>query len=48
MNYNEEIPDFLGRLGDMLPADVLKMVNESTWINNLSSEPHPQPPSLTP
>ena len=28
MNYNEEIPDFLGRLGDMLPADVLKMVNE--------------------
>ena len=26
MNYNEEIPDFLGELGDMLPADVLKKV----------------------
>ena len=28
MNHNEEVPDFLGRLGDMLPADVLKVVNE--------------------
>ena len=28
MNYNEEVPDFLGGLGDMLPADVMKMVNE--------------------
>ena len=28
MNYNEEVPDFLGGLGDMLPADVLKKVNE--------------------
>ena len=28
MNHNEEIPDFLEGLGDMLPADVLKMVNE--------------------
>ena len=28
MNHNEEDPDFLGGLGDMLPADVLKMVNE--------------------
>ena len=28
MNHNEEIPDFLGGLGDMLPADVLKKVNE--------------------
>ena len=28
MNQNEEVPDFLGGLGDMLPADVLKMVNE--------------------
>ena len=26
--HNEEVPDFLGGLGDMLPADVLKMVNE--------------------
>ena len=28
MNQNEEVPDFLGGLGDMLPADVLKKVNE--------------------
>ena len=28
MTHNEEVPDFLGGLGDMLPADVLKMVNE--------------------
>ena len=28
MNHNEEVPDFLGVLGDMLPADVMKMVNE--------------------
>ena len=28
MKQNEEDPDFLGGLGDLLPADVLKMVNE--------------------
>ena len=28
MNQNEEVPDSLGGLGDLLPADVLKMVNE--------------------
>ena len=28
MNHNEEVPDFLGGLGNMLPADVLKKVNE--------------------
>ena len=28
MNYNEEVPDFLVGLGDMLSADVLKKVNE--------------------
>ena len=28
MNHNEEVPDYLGGLGDMLPADVLKKVNE--------------------
>ena len=28
MNHNEEVPDFLGELGDMLPAEVLKKVNE--------------------
>ena len=26
-NHNKEVPDFLGGLGDLLPADVLKMVN---------------------
>ena len=28
MNHNEDVPDFLGGPGDMLPADVLKKVNE--------------------
>ena len=28
MNHNEEVPDFLGGLGDMLPAEVLKVLNE--------------------
>ncbi len=28
MNHNEKVPDFLGGLGYMLPADVLKKVNE--------------------
>ena len=28
MNYDNEVPDFLGGLGDMLPADVLKKVIE--------------------
>ena len=28
MNQNEEIPENLGGLGDLLPADVLKKVNE--------------------
>ena len=28
MNHNEEVPDFLGGLGDMLPADVLKVLNQ--------------------
>ena len=28
MNQNEEVPDNLGGLGDLLPANVLKMVNE--------------------
>ena len=26
MNHNEEVPDFLGGLGDMLPADMLKVL----------------------
>ena len=28
MNHNEEVPDLLGGLGDLLPADVLKELNE--------------------
>ena len=28
MNHNEEVPDFLGGLGGLLPADVLKKLNE--------------------
>ena len=28
MNHHEEVPDFLGGLGDMLPANVLKKVNK--------------------
>ena len=28
MNQQKEVPEFLGGLGDLLPADVLKMVNE--------------------
>ena len=28
MNHNEEVQDFLGGLGDLLPANVLKKVNE--------------------
>jgi len=28
MNHNEEVPDFLGGLDDMLPANVLKKLNE--------------------
>ena len=28
MNQNEEVPDNLGGLGDLLPADVLKKLNE--------------------
>ena len=35
MNHNEKVPDFLGGLGDMLPADVLKMVNELLRAQNL-------------
>ena len=28
MNQNEEVPENLGGLGDLLPADVLKIINE--------------------
>jgi len=28
MNHNEEVPDLLGGIGDLLPAEVLKMLND--------------------
>ena len=28
MNQQKEVPEFLGGLGDLLPADVLKKLNE--------------------
>ncbi len=31
MNHNEEVPDNLGGLDDMQPADVLKKVKELLW-----------------
>ena len=34
MNHNEEVPDFLGGLGDMLPTDVLKNVNLGVCMSN--------------
>ena len=33
MNHNEEIPDNLGRLGDLLPADVLEKYKGSIVFN---------------
>ena len=43
MNYNEEVPGFLGGLGDMLPADVLKKLND--LLEQLHRAEHPQPGS---
>ena len=40
MNHNEEVPDFLGGLGDMLPADVLKMVNELLELLHQKEKDH--------
>ena len=31
---NEEVPDYLGGLGDMLPAEVLKNVNLGVFMSN--------------
>ena len=44
MNHNEEIPDFLGGLGDMLPADVLKKVNELLEQLHRKDKGHPGSP----
>ena len=41
MNQNEEVPDNLGGLGDLLPADVLKMVND--LLEQLHRAEHQQP-----
>ena len=40
MNFNEEFPDFLGGLGDMQPADVLKMVNELLELLHRKDKDH--------
>jgi hypothetical protein len=40
MNHNEEVPDFLGGLGDMQPADVLKMVNELLELLHRKDKDH--------
>ena len=44
MNHNEEVPDFLGGLGDMLPADVLKKVNELLEQLHRKDKEHPASP----
>ena len=40
MNHYEEVPDFLGGLGDMLPADVLKKVIELLEQLRLADKDH--------
>ena len=40
MNHNEEVPDFLGGLGDMVPADVLKKVVELLEQLRLADKDH--------
>ena len=40
MNHNEEVPDFLGGPGDMLPADVLKKVNELLELLHQKEKDH--------
>ena len=42
MNHNEEVPDLLGGIGDLLPADVLKKVNE-LLEEGPPRCPHPRP-----
>ena len=44
MNHNEEVPDFLGGLGDMLPAEVLKMLNELLEQQHRKDKVHPGSP----
>ena len=43
MNHHGEDPDNLGGLGDMLPADVLKKLND--LLEQLHRAEHPQPGS---
>ena len=40
MKNNEEVPDFLGGLGDELPADVLKMVNQVLELLHRKDKDH--------
>ena len=40
MNHNEEVPDFLGGHGDLLPADVLKKVSELLEHLHLKDKDH--------
>ena len=40
MNHNEEIPECLGGLGDELPADVLKMVNQVLELLHRKDKDH--------
>jgi len=40
MNQNEEIPENLGGLGDLLPADVLKKLNELLEQLHLKNKDH--------
>ena len=40
MNHNEEVPESLGGLGDMLPADVLKMVNQVLELLHRKDKDH--------
>jgi hypothetical protein len=40
MNHNEEIPESLGGLGDELPADVLKMVNQVLELLHRKDKDH--------
>jgi hypothetical protein len=44
MNHNNDNPDFLGGLGDMLPADVLKVLNELLEQLHRADKDHPGSP----
>ena len=44
MNHNNDNPDFLGGLGDMLSADVLKVLNELLERVHRADKDHPGSP----